>query len=179
MLAAVPIGATQTPLVNTREFRAHEWLPEILNFVKDFDAQSKPRPTAVLDFYCGEKMVSRRAQRLGYSTECFDIKHNPAQDVLSYDGFFLGLLLVCQVQMFGLAVFGPQCSLWLSFMSQSVHERAKLGVRGAFHKINVFGFPQTNPMRILVWATRGNPTEGFPFDLASGPPPIRVSSRVI
>jgi hypothetical protein len=82
-------------------------------------------------------MMSRRARQRGYPFECFDKKHNPAQDVITWDGFFLGLLLVCQVQMFGLAVFGPQCSLWLSFMSQRVHERAKLGVHGAFHKINV------------------------------------------
>ena len=33
---------------------------------------------------------------------------------------------------FGLGVFGPQCSLWLTYMSQPNHQRGKLGVRGDF-----------------------------------------------
>jgi hypothetical protein len=60
---------------------------------------------------------------------------------LKLGGYFLALLFLFQVQVYGIVVFGTQCSMWLNFLSQSVHRRAarwQRGVCGAWEKLNVF-----------------------------------------
>ena len=52
--------------------------------------------------------------------------------MLLEQGFYLGLQLVLRVAPFGFMPLGPQCSLWLSFMSASKHQRSKDNPLGAF-----------------------------------------------
>ena len=132
--ASVPITAG----IDSKLFKASDWIPDILQFVEDFNRKQRPRHTQVLDFFAGESKISRRGRHRGHVCETFDILHDERQDILSHGGFFLGLLLCCQVQAFGLAVFGTQCSLWLTWMSQSIHRRAAKGPCGDWENLSVY-----------------------------------------
>ena len=132
--ASVPITAG----IDSKLFKASDWIPDILQFAEDFNRKQRPRHTQVLDFFAGESKISRRGRHRGHVCETFDILHDERQDILSHGGFFLGLLLCCQVQAFGLAVFGTQCSLWLTWMSQSIHRRAAKGPCGDWENLSVY-----------------------------------------
>lgn len=119
-------------------FKASQWIPDIIRFVDEFDREGQPRNMEILDFFAGESNLCRRGRHRGFSCQTYDILHDKDQNILSYSGFFLGLLFCCQVQVFGLAVFGTQCSLWLTGLSQSIHRRAARGLCGAWENLSVY-----------------------------------------
>ena len=119
-------------------FKASAWISDILRFVQTFDQEGQPRLIEILDFFSGESNLSRRGSHRGYCTQKYDRLHDSGQDILTFAGFFLALQLCCQVQAYGLAMIGTQCSMWITGLSQSIHRRASRGLLGAWEKMPVY-----------------------------------------
>jgi hypothetical protein len=111
-------------------FQASQNIAEIMEFVHGFSVEQ--RTLQVLDFYAGDANFARRARHRGHVAQTFDILHSPSENVFTRQGYFIGLGLCCSLEVFGLGLFGPQCSLWLTYMSQPIHRRRAFGVHGNF-----------------------------------------------
>ena len=79
-------------------FKASENIESIINFVDTFNREEQVRNIEVLDFFAGEANLWRRGRHRGLNCQTYDILLDKEQDILTYSGFFLGLLLCCQAQ---------------------------------------------------------------------------------
>ncbi|CAK0840887.1 unnamed protein product [Prorocentrum cordatum] len=77
----------------------------------------------VVDAFGASKTIQKTWKKRGETGIAYDIKCNPAHDIVSRDGFFVLLMYCLMVPVGGLIVGGPPCSLF-TFLSSSVHMRA-------------------------------------------------------
>lgn len=84
-----------------KPFKASECIPDIIKFVEKFDRDGQHRGTEILDFFAGGANLCRRGRHRGYSCQTYDILLDKEQDILTYAGFFMGLLFCCQVERSG------------------------------------------------------------------------------
>ncbi len=94
----VLIGACVAGTSPEELFKASENIEIIIKFVDTFD---QDRSIEVLDFFAGDANLCRRGRHRGFNCQTYDILHDKEQDILSYTGFFAGLLFCCQAHLKG------------------------------------------------------------------------------
>lgn len=94
------------------------WLLQLLATV-----EHPTRSLDVLEVFSGQGRLHQACQALGFAARGFDNAYNWQEDINTFDGFMLLLLLVLSIRQGGLLWLAPPCSWWI-FLSHSNHQRA-------------------------------------------------------
>ena len=77
-------------------FKASHHIGEVIGYVH---SHSDERNLETLDFYAGNSAVARRSRHMGLQSQTFDIMHSAEQNVLTRQGYFVGLGMCCALQV--------------------------------------------------------------------------------
>ena len=108
-------------------FDALTEIDQIVEFVKNFEPQS--RFADMLDLYGGHGTMSKTFNKYKHATLYYDARRDPSASILCRDGFYKLLALILMINVGGLIMAGPPCSLFI-YLSSSYHRRSKLSIFG-------------------------------------------------